>query len=71
MCHDYRIYGLNFDPPNCKNLVFQSLCVEKAIFIHIWIAGSPTPILFIPKTFFIYVGGVSEVQWLSDLRFAF
>ena len=61
MCHGYWIYDLHFDPPNRKNLCFESLCVEKAIFIHIWVVGSPIPIKFIPTTFIICVGGVNHV----------
>ena len=69
--HWYRIYGLRFDPLNPKSLVFESLWVEKAIFLHIWITESLILIPFLPTTFFRYVGGVSQVSWLSDLRFAF
>ena len=67
----YRINGLRFDPPNHKNIVFESLWVEKAIFMHSWIIGSPIPIPLLPKTFFRCLGGGSHVSWQSDLRFAF
>ena len=60
-----------FWPPNRKNLVFESLWVEKAIFMHICITRSTIPIPFLPITLFRYVGGVSQVSWLSELRFAF
>ena len=49
--HGSRIYGSRFDPPNQKNSVFESLLVKKAIFMHIWITGSPIPILFLPTNF--------------------
>ena len=48
----YRIYGLRFDPPNQKNLIFESLWVNKTVFMHIWIAGSPIPIPFLPIAFY-------------------
>ena len=58
----YRIYGLCFDPPNLKNLVFQSLLGEKVIFLRILIIGTPIPIIFFPTTFFRYVVGTSQVS---------
>ena len=61
MFHYYRIYVLRFDPPNRKNIVLKAYELKKAIFIHIWITVSPIPILFLPKTFFRCVGGVSHV----------
>ena len=33
--HGYRIYALRFATPNPKNLVFESIQFEKAIFMHI------------------------------------
>ena len=36
----------SFWPPKPKNLVFESIRVKKAIFIHIWITGSPITIPF-------------------------
>ena len=60
-----------FWPPNPKNLAFEIIWVKKVIFMHIWITRSPIPIPLLPKTLFRYVGGVGQVSWLSDLRFAF
>ena len=71
MFHGYWIYGSRFDHPNRKNLVFQSLWVEKSIFIYIWIIGSPIPIPFLPTTLFVCMGGVSHVLRLLDQQFAF
>ena len=71
MFNGYRIFGLRFDPPNPKHLLFESLWVKKAIFIHIWITRRPIPIPFLLITLFRYVGGVTEVSLRSDLRFAF
>ena len=71
MFHGYWINGLHFDPRNQGNSIFESLLVQKAIFMHIWITGSPIPILFLATNFLRCVGGVSQVSWLSDLRFAF
>ena len=69
--HGYRIYGLTFDPPNPKNIVFESLRIKKAIFMHILITASLIPIPFLPSTFFWRVGALSQVSWLSDIRLAF
>ena len=52
MFHGYRINGLRFDHPNPKNLVCESLLVEKVVFMHSWITGSPIPFLFLPTTLF-------------------
>ena len=72
MFRGYRINGFLFGPPNSKNLFFESLCVEKAVFMHIWIIGSsPISIPFFRATFFRCEGFVRHVSWLSDLRFAF
>ena len=57
--------------PQTPKLVFESVWVKKAIFIHIQITGSLISILFLPKTFFRCMGGVRYVSWLSDLRFPF
>ena len=62
---------MHFHPPNKKNSHFESLWVEKDIFIHIWITGSPIPILFLPTTFFRCVGGVSHVSWYWIYSFCF
>ena len=71
MFQGYRIYGLHFDPLNRINLAFESLRVKKTLFMHIMITGSPIPIPFLPKTFFICVGGVRNYLRISDRRFAF
>ena len=69
--HHNRTYGLRFDLPNPKNSVFERFSIEKAVFMHIWITGSPIPIPFLPTMFFKCLGGGSLVSLLSDLRFAF
>ena len=71
MFQGYRNNGLRFDPRNRKNSVFESLLVEKAVFMHILRTGSPIPIPFIRTALFRFVGGVSHVSWLSEQRFAF
>ena len=52
MFHGYWIYGLRFDLPKPKKLIFESLRVEKAVFMHILITESPILISFNPKTCF-------------------
>ena len=52
MFNGYRIYGLRFDPSNPKNIIFESLLVENAFFILIWITGTPITILFPPTILF-------------------
>ena len=37
---DYWVDGLHFEPPNPKNLVFQSIRGENVIFLCIFITGS-------------------------------
>ena len=69
--HSYRINGLRFDPPKQENIVFESLWVEKGLFMHSWITVGLIPILCAPITFFRCLRGVSQISWLSDLRFAF
>ena len=70
-CHGYRINGLRFDPQNHKNIVFESLWIKMAIFMHSCITGSPIPILILRTSLFWCLGGVSQISWLSDLRFTF
>ena len=60
-----------FLPPKLQKLVFESLRVQKAILMHIFITGSLFSILFLPIAFFRYVRGLSEVSLRSDLRFSF
>ena len=67
--HGYQIDRLRFDPSNPKNLVFQRVGGEKVVFLRILITRSPIPIPFIPTTFYLCVGGVSEGSRPSDLRF--
>ena len=57
--HGYLIDGFHFEPPNPKNLVFQSLRVEKDAFLRILITVSPIPIPFLSTTFFRPVRGAS------------
>ena len=54
-----------------QNLVFQCIRGEKVVFLRILITRSPIPILFLLATFFRYMGGLSQVSWLSDLWFTF
>ena len=58
-------------PPNKKNSIFESLWVEKAVFMHILRTGCPTPIPILTTVFVWFVGGLSLVSWLSEQRFAF
>ena len=62
MFHAYQIYGWRFDPPNPKNIVFESLRVEKAIFMHTLITGSPILIPLLRTTLFRCVVGMSQVS---------
>ena len=67
----YQINGVRFVPPKPKNWVFQSLRVEKVIFICILITGSPITIPFLPKSFNSCMGGVCNASCLSDQQFTF
>ena len=70
-CHGYRINGLRFDSQNHKNIVFQSLWIKMAIFMHSCITGIPILILILRTSLFRFLGGVIQISWQSDLRFAF
>ena len=67
----YRNNGLRFDLRNRKNSVFESLLVDKVIYMHIIRTGCPIPILFLPIVFGWCMGGMSHVSRLSEQRFAF
>ena len=67
----YRIYGLLFDSPNPQNLVFQRIRGAKGVLSRIFVTWRRITITLLPTNFYTHVGCVSQVLWLSDLRFAF